>query len=163
VRTAATACFASPLVATLLAVRIAAGVGVPVDSGAGPSTCTTASAFAALARLPAGLVVGDIDLGPFVLLYTKSTAESAPYHRLGPGILNAHAVMAAAPDVAKARVAAGGYAYVVHCAKAAGGKGDGLAARLSRGKVPDWLAPVSDVGGLQVYRVRWAKVEGLRS
>jgi hypothetical protein len=166
VRTAATACIASPLVATLIAVRIAVGVaGQPASASVQPSSCITAPAFAALAKLPPGLVVGDLDLGPFVLLYTRDAVESAPYHRLGPGILAGQAVMNAHPGEARALVARGGYAYVVHCvrAKAKPPTGAGLAARLSRGEVPDWLAPVSDTGGLQVYRVRWAKLVGLRT
>lgn len=168
VRTAAAACVFSPVAVTYLAMHVAAGTLGTSSSAVGqPLACTAKSSFAALAAEPPGTVVGDIDLGPFILLYTHDSAESAPYHRLGPGILAAHAVMAARPGAARKLVSRGGYAYVAHCASPAGrdkdGQGDSLAASLARGEAPDWLAPVSDAGSLRIYRVRWAKLVGLRS
>jgi hypothetical protein len=166
VRTTVTACAVSPLAATYLAMQLAGLIeSPPQNDPGGLMACSAKSSFAALAALPQGTVVGDIDLGPFILLYTHDAAESAPYHRLGPGILAAWAVMTAPPGEARELVARGRYAYVAHCGSAPSGKpagGEELAARLDRGEVPDWLAPVSDAGGLHVYRVRWAKLVGLR-
>jgi hypothetical protein len=161
IRTTAAACLASPLMVTALAVRIATGVLAPppnADAGGmgGASTCTEASSFRALAAAPRGLVGGDIDLGPFVLLYTGDSVVAAPYHRAGLGILAAHALMTAPPEAARALAWQAGLAYVAHCAPATPAKLPAhptLADALSAGAPPGWLVPLSDEGSLEVYHV----------
>jgi hypothetical protein len=162
VRTTAAACLASPLVITALAVRLAAGVVAPPPKEptgmGGASSCTAAHSFATLAAEPRGLVGGDVDLGPFILLYTGDSVLAAPYHRAGPGILDAEALMTAAPDKARDLAVQWGLDYVAHCAAgesaaAATKPPKTLVATLVAGDIPGWLQPLSDDGRLMVYRV----------
>ncbi|HVV95252.1 MAG TPA: hypothetical protein VHD15_17705 [Hyphomicrobiales bacterium] len=159
IRATATACLASPLVVTALAVRLVAGLAAPPPPAhgiGGTSTCTAAPAFAGLDAAAPGLVGGDIDLGPFILLYTGDSVLGAPYHRDSTGIREAHALMAATPDRARTLAGEWGLAYLAHCAPAgpAGTPKDAsLAAALDAGTTPPWLTPLSDEGHLQVYRV----------
>lgn len=50
------------------------------------SSCTTKTDIAALSRLPAGLIISDIDLGPFIAAATRHRAYAGPYHRIHTSI-----------------------------------------------------------------------------
>ncbi|WP_174300126.1 hypothetical protein [Caulobacter sp. S45] len=110
---------------------------------------------------PAGTVLGEVDLGPFVLANTDHSALAGPYHRMSWGILRAHAILKAPADGASADLARqAGVAYVVECRMHAG-HGDradmaktSLQKRLDAGQPPGWLQPLSvRTDPLQVYRV----------
>lgn len=124
-------------------------------------TCTVASAYAVLAELPPGIVLNEIDLGPYILAATPHAAMAGPYHRADWGILAADAAFADPPGRDEAAVRALHAAYVVDCRanawyprrKEIGPQS--LQVRLDHGQTPAWLEPLSrpdDV--LQVYRVR---------
>jgi hypothetical protein len=123
--------------------------------------CVERAAFGPLAKLPPGLVLSEIDLGPYVLVDTPHSAVQAPYHRMGHGILAANDALSARPGADETRVRALGVTYVLNCPARAqqlnhGGLGpDSLQVRLDRKAIPAWLEPLSDPKApLQIYRVR---------
>ncbi len=110
---------------------------------------------------PAGTVLGEVDLGPFILANTDHSALAAPYHRMSWGILRAHAILKSPADGASADLARqAGIAYVAECRMHAnhGDRADmaktALQKRLDAGQPPSWLQPLSvKTDPLQVYRV----------
>ena len=124
--------------------------------------CFDTDAFDALGHAaPAGVVLSEVDLGPFVLANTDHSALAGPYHRMSWGILRAHAILKAPADGASADLARrAGIGYVVECRMHAG-HGDradmaktALQKRLDAGQPPSWLQPLSvKTDPLQVYRV----------
>jgi hypothetical protein len=126
---------------------------------AGPADrCYDTVAYRQLARLPAGLVLAEPNLGPFVLANSRHAAMSAPYHRMTWGILAAHDALIAPPPEAEERVRALGGAYILDCpAHKLPAPGGGLGADLRRGSPPAWLEPLaSPRAPLQIYRVKEA-------
>ena len=132
----------------------------PVD------TCFDDESFDPLADAkPAGIVLGEVDAGPFVLANTDDSALAAPYHRMSWGILRAHAILKApatggglAGSEALARQA--GIAYVLECRmhQHHGDRDDmartALQRQLDAGVSPPWLQPLTWKGApLQIYRV----------
>jgi hypothetical protein len=123
--------------------------------------CYDASAYGRLAALPSGLVLSEIDLGPFILARTPHAILSAPYHRMSWGILAAQDALSANPDAAQVKARALHVAYVAACPAHAGlydhlnaPKGS-LLRRLDQGAAPAWLEPLSAPGEpLRLYRVR---------
>jgi hypothetical protein len=110
---------------------------------------------------PPGIVLSEVDLGPYVLANTDHSALAAPYHRMGWGILRAHAILKAPADGAAADLARkAGVAYVLEC-RMHGAHGDradmartALQKVLDAGQPPSWLQPLSAPGEpLQAYRV----------
>jgi hypothetical protein len=69
-----------------------------------------------LAALPPGLIVADIDLGPYIVALSPHRVVAAPYHRLDKAILANHAILQGRPDQALPRLRALGVSYVVLCA-----------------------------------------------
>jgi len=110
---------------------------------------------------PPGLVLSEIDLGPFILAHTANSALAAPYHRMSWGILKAHAIFSAPADGgAQAMARQAGVAYVLECRFHArhgdrnGMTKDSLQKRLDAGAPPAWLQPLSPTDApLQAYRV----------
>jgi hypothetical protein len=151
---------ASPTWPALAAVATGSVETTPANGAAGPVSCEAPAAFARLARLPAGLALGEIDLGPYILATTPHSVVAAPYHRMAWGILAGDAALAARPDTAEARVRRLGVNYVLDCFAHAKSQRrmampvDSLQRRLDRGDPPLWLEPLSAPGEpLRVYRV----------
>jgi len=121
--------------------------------------CYDIAPYRPLAALPPGVVLAEIDLGPFILSETRDSVLAAPYHRMSWGILAAHDALGAAPADAEAKVRALNVAYLVECPTNALRVGPAsFEAGLRRGVVPAWLQPVSAPGQvLQIYRVLPAK------
>src|SRR4029077_5951377 len=114
----ATALLLTPLAISTGAITVALANGfADADSFARPAsrTCFATESYAALARLPAGLVVTDISYGPFLLALTPHSAMAAPYHRLGAGSVAASRAMAAPPDEARGILQDAKAAYVMVC------------------------------------------------
>jgi hypothetical protein len=132
------------------------------DSVARPASrhCFRTASYAALARLPAGLVVTDISYGSFVLAPTPHSAMTAPYHRLSRGIVIAHGSLAAPPDEARRILTDAKVSYVMVCGSRPldglpePARSRSLWGRLQAGAIPDWLAPVPGTLPFAVYRVR---------
>jgi hypothetical protein len=129
------------------------------NQAASDEPCYDVAAYRPLAALPPGLVLGEIDLGSFILAETRDSVLAAPYHRMSWGILAAHDALGAAPADAEARVRALNVAYIVECSGNPLRVGpDSFEAGLRKGAVPAWLQPASAPGQvLQIYQVLPAK------
>ncbi|MDB5426481.1 MAG: hypothetical protein JWR43_456 [Phenylobacterium sp.] len=132
----------------------------PYPKAAG-AACKTRKAYAPLAAQPVGLVLGEIDLGPDALVTTSHAVLSAPYHRMGWGILAAHEILAAAPGADEAAARRLHVDYVINCPAHANVithadlRPISLQRRLDRGQVPAWLRPLAPAAApLQIYAVR---------
>jgi len=153
----------TPAAVSAFALVLAQATGLKEDPPAATGkNCQAAADYAALAALPPGLVLADIDLGPMVLLKTPHAVLAAPYHRLAGGIVRAHGMLTAAPDAARPAIAQAGIGYIVLCGNGrpagpdAAARPDNLRSRLAAGEAPDWLArvPLPEGTGLMVYRAR---------
>src|SRR5262249_22626064 len=117
----------------------AAGLDKYENTGSpGREACFETANYAALARLPAGLVAGDIDFGPFLLALTPHRIVAAPYHRLSVGILAAHEIFASPPESAHRVLTGLGVTYVVMCG----------------------ARPPGDLAGPQLEASLWAQLHG---
>ena len=153
----------TPMVVSAGAITIAHATGFnDADSFARPASrhCFASASYAALARLPAGLVAADVSFGPFLLALTLHSVMSAPYHRLGNGIVVAHQALASPPDAARGILAGAKVNYVMLCGPrppdglAEPARGQSLWGRLHAGAIPAWLEAVPGTEPFAVYRVR---------
>jgi len=130
--------------------------------GPGDHCFDTASYRGLAALTPPGLVLSEIDLGPFILAHTQDSVLAAPYHRMNWGLKAARRALAAdagAPAEAQARAL--GVRYVVECrahqahSDRVGMSAASLQKRLDSGAPPPaWLEPMSpSKDALQVFRV----------
>ncbi len=133
--------------------------------------CSATRLVSALAPLEPGLVLGDINIGPYVAALTPHRVVMAPYHRLDRGIIDGHRALAASPDAAEALLRRLGVTYVLACrptdpmptevSRSDGATVDAsarpnLADALRAGRPPAYLAPVAvpDAAPLHVWRLR---------
>ncbi|MBP1183090.1 hypothetical protein [Methylobacterium sp. PvR107] len=143
--------------------RIAAAPGTQPAIAGTWTTCTEPTALAALGRLPTGLVLSEIDLGPAILLRTGHSIVAAPYHRNLVGLRAAIEAFEGSQAVVREVARDRGADYLVLCTLALepGGpdKPQPFATGLARGSqaIPDWLEPVGGMPGgspLRVWRIR---------
>jgi hypothetical protein len=115
-----------------------------------------------LAALPAGLIAGDLDLGPYIVAFSPHRVVAAPYHRLETGIIANYAILRGTPEAAEGHLRALGATYVVLCAdrrdgaRQAARPSDGpLRARLLGGGRVPFLQEVPMTGetAIRVWRV----------
>jgi hypothetical protein len=118
--------------------------------------CFDMKAYSALAALPPGVVLGEIDLGPFILAHTSDSVLAAPYHRMSWGIWKAYEALGGPSSMAQQRLTALNVSYVADCRLSPlrvnpnGFEGD-----LRRGRIPAWIELVSKPNEIiQIYRVR---------
>jgi hypothetical protein len=132
---------------------LAQAQAAPSAAEMGRDPCLEAKAYAGLARLPAGVVLAPIDLGPFVLAHTPSAVLSAPYHRMAWGILAARDALDTSATAAEGKVRALNVRYVVDCpTDQSGPRLGGLGDDLRHGRTPSWLTPLPNGGGaLRLY------------
>jgi hypothetical protein len=90
--------------------------GSPAVHAVEVDPCYRSSSTGALAALPPGLVVADIDVGPFVVATTGHRVVAAPYHRLDKGILATHAILEGPAGEARQRMRQLGVDLVALCA-----------------------------------------------
>jgi hypothetical protein len=167
-RLAMLALLLSPTVEASLALGVLrfappAAAAVKGARAAAPDHCFDQASYATLAALPPGRVLAEPDLGPFVIAYTQHSAISAPYHRMGAGLLAGHAAFAAPASSAgslgaQAKVTALGVGYVLACPAHFGRLAmpkDSLQSALEVHRPPPWLERLSPPrADLLVYRVR---------
>ena len=139
--------------------------GAVKKTSAGDPCFATAPYRAINAAGPAALVLSEVDLGAFIIANTDHSALSGPYHRMGWGILKAHAILKApadgtAPGSAYALARDAGVAYVLECPAhhKHGDRDDmgklALQKQLDAGHAPAWLQATTPNGAaLQFYRV----------
>jgi len=122
-------------------------------------SCFETENYAALAALPPGLMVADVDYGPFLLALTPHSVVAAPYHRAFGGIRTIHRLFTASPDDAHAMLMKLGATYLAICApRRPPGLSDTQAeasfyGHLKSGEVPNWLEPLNAASAFAVYRV----------
>jgi hypothetical protein len=162
----AVALLITPTVVTIGAMKIASAAGIAGNVGITSSqreACLRKDNYAALAQLPAGLVVAnELEWGPFVLAWTPHSVLAAPYHRLSTGIVAAHRIFARPPEEAHAILRTIRATYIVTCGPiGASGlstdeEGASLGGRLQAGDVPAWLErlPETEGAAIAAYRVR---------
>jgi hypothetical protein len=102
------------------------------------------------------VVLGEIDLGPFILAHTSDSVLAAPYHRMSWGIWKAYEALGGPSSMAQQRLTALNVSYVADCRLSPlrvnpnGFEGD-----LRRGRIPAWIELVSKPNEIiQIYRVR---------
>jgi hypothetical protein len=103
--------------------RTAEHSSTPVEAADPRRPCFRSANVRGLATLPAGLVAGDIDLGPYIVALSPHRVVAAPYHRLEQGILANYAIMEGTPEQALRTIEALGVNYVALCAEPPGDKG----------------------------------------
>jgi hypothetical protein len=145
----------------LLAVSLLSPFATRAADAEAKAKCLETQVYAAMARLPAGLVLAETNLGPFALALTPHQIVAAPYHRIGPQILEVQNFLASADlAAAHARAKALGVSYIAICRTGsipkALGDSPGLYKALVDGPLPTWLAPAAVESGnpVEVYAVR---------
>jgi len=151
---------------TLMTLAAGALAVIGVHGAANPpkrTACSDTATISALANLPPGLVLADLDLGPYVVALTPHRVVMAPYHRLDHSIVTGLRLLGERPETAEAELRRLGVTYVIACAaseKSPGGQTasparEGLQNAVASGKVPDYLVrvPLPEVPALRVYRV----------
>jgi hypothetical protein len=144
----------------LAAAGLVSLLGGPVgqaDTNLAANECLATASIKPLAKLEKGLVVTDVDLGPYIVALTNLDVLSAPYHRMDKSILLGERIRAAKPDIARAELGRIGARYVAACSKMpVRSDKDSLAAALTHGEAPAWLEPVALDGPtpVRVWRVK---------
>ena len=157
----------TPTTVTFGAITLASAAGSTEGLDINPperQACVRADNYAALARLPVGLMVmNELEWGPYLLAFTPHSVLAAPYHiRLDAAILTANAAFSLPPVLARQVLADAGVDYVVTCGTQgpvgipAGQTAGSLWDRLKAGEVPDWLKPMPGLDGhpFAVYRLQ---------
>jgi hypothetical protein len=140
----------------------AARLATTAESRLNETACFKSDNYAALSRLPPGLVAAEIDLGPFLLALTPHSVLAGPYHPIASGIIATHQVFAAPPDEARRLLDHWQAAYLVTCGSrppynlTRAEREASLWQRLQSGPLPDWLEPVADSRGqpLPAFRIK---------
>jgi hypothetical protein len=125
--------------------------------------CLSTPAIVSLAKLPAGLVAGRLELGPYIVALTPHSVLSAPYHRIDAAIVEGYGILAAKPVEAEARLRKIGATYLADCvAPIAPGKtpeldkrGDreSLLGKLTFGEAVPFLSEIPNVSPVPALRV----------
>lgn len=124
--------------------------------------CGKAADFSQLAAMPATTVLASSNLGSAVLLFTGHRALAGPYHRNVGGNLAMLDAFMGTPDTARAIVEREHVGLVAICRgnseelALAGEAPTGLAGRLLKRDVPDWLELDGATADkpVEIYRVR---------
>ncbi len=111
--------------------------------------CPTFPALRPIAQLPKATILTFVDLGPRLIVATHHSAIAGPYHRNGQAILDVHHAFRGSFDQAHAIARRHRATLVLICPNMsestiyASQTPNGFYARLARGDVPGWLAPVA--------------------
>ncbi len=154
----------TPTAVSLGAMEAAAAAGIHGTLGADApqrEACIRRDSYAALARLPPGLVVpNELEWGSFILAWTPHSALAGPYHRMGRDILAWHGIFAGSPATGRRILDAVGADYIAVCGAPDLGPAEAptgsLLSRLQAGDVPDWLEPLPEFRDqpFVVYHIR---------
>jgi hypothetical protein len=123
--------------------------------------CESALSVRALAELPEGTFVAPFDMGPMILAQTPHNVLASSHHRNERAMHDHIQIFRSAPDAAHRLMKQRGITYLAVCTQEAElgfyEKKDpgGLWAQIKKANVPDWLAPLPDMGeGIKVWQVR---------
>lgn len=110
--------------------------------------CKRAAAYVPLARLPRGLVLTHVDLGPRLIVLTGHDALAGPYHRNGEAIVAVMTAFEGGDDNALETVRRREIDYVMICPGLgemrlyARAGPESFAGHLRDGAAPGWLEPI---------------------
>jgi hypothetical protein len=118
--------------------------------------CTAKSDIAMLSKLPPGLVVSDIDLGPYIALSTHHRAYAGPYHRIHTSLRDLLELLSSPVAEAGPKLAKMNADYLVLCAAAnpSSGKQHNFSRHMRNGGTFAGLEPLS-IGNTQGPLVVW--------
>jgi len=135
----------------------------PADDLAETPACLSEETLAALADVPPGMILADVNVGTFLMEDTPHSVMNANYHRDTAGIAASLQAFGLPPEKVLALLAENGVDYVLMCPNAPENRTftrlrpEGFLARLSAGEVPGWLQPVGappeDPESGRLYRV----------
>ncbi|MGZ8997217.1 MAG: AcrB/AcrD/AcrF family protein [Allosphingosinicella sp.] len=117
--------------------------------GKANGSCPTLAALRPIALQPRGYVLTFVDLGPRLINVTHHDAVAGPYHRNDEDIADVSLTFRGTADHAKAMIDRRGIDYVLICPGLsestiyASQAKDGFYVQLARGRVPQWLTPIS--------------------
>ena len=126
-------------------------------------SCSPSGQLTGLARLPRGLIMSQLDFGPFILLRTTHMVLATGHHRAAPAMHDTIAAFLAKPADARSIIAARHVDYVLICPDQNETRmyqyraPAGLAAQLLAGQRLDWLEPVDlgpEGGNMKLWRVK---------
>ena len=129
------------------------------EQGKKADSCLLEASLTPLRALPEGLVLAQIDLGPFVLLHTRHSVIAGPYHRNNHGNRLMFDILMAAPEAARETLRAAGVRYIVLCDAPKEGEfinqraPQGLSAAIAHETPLDWLRPLKLETPLRVFEV----------
>ena len=135
----------------------------PADGLAETPACLSEETLAALAEVPPGMVLADVNVGTFLMEDTSHSVMNANYHRDTAGIAASLQAFGLPPQDVPALLADNQVDYVLMCPNAPENRTftrlrpEGFLARLSAGEVPAWLQPVGpppqEADSGRLYRV----------
>lgn len=160
-RVAAFALLGQSTLAALLGVALAGlpKSAAPADAPA-RTACSDTATISALRDLPPGLILADLNIGPYIAALTDHRVATAPYHRLGSSIVTGQRALNGPPMSAEPAIRTLGATYVVACAAplSSGPSAAPLAFEdaLSAGVPPAYLEPIilEATTKLRVYRLK---------
>jgi hypothetical protein len=157
----------SLLVAPLLLLMGTSKMVVEGNTRSATEACMETPSIRPLAKLPAGFVVANTDLGPFIVALTPHSVLAAPYHRIDGAIIETDRIFKALPDEAEARLRRLNASYVVECfatvadgkqpVLSAGERRESLLGHLTLGVTVPFLEEIvgaSPAKNLRVWRVK---------
>jgi hypothetical protein len=159
------AAFGSPPAISLMILSAVSAFAEPSETGkpkptaqwaVDTSACFRPELYRAVAKLPTGVVMGPLEVGPSVLAHTSHSVIAAPYHRADRAIRFNEEVMNAPSAVARARLVERGVDYVVTCAEfPTYAQKDSFFNALLADNAGPWLEPIAMPEGniLKVWRV----------
>ena len=125
--------------------------------------CSQPGSLTALARLPQGTIMTQLDFGPFILLRTPHRVVSSGHHRAAPAMHDSLTAFLASPDSARTLLQRRHVDYVLICPDLVethmyqDRAPAGLAALLLAGRDIEWLEPMDlgpDGGVMRLWRVK---------
>lgn len=141
--------------------NVEAGVKNKLSSSV--SSCMTKTDIAALSKLPSGLVISDIDLGPFIAVSTRHRVYAGPYHRIHTSIRDLLELQTAPLVEARKHLARMNADYLVLCAvspvtaaQQPAGRAENFSTHMRQGGRFKGLEPVSigkTQGPLKVWKI----------
>lgn len=122
------------------------GISEAKATAAMSDQCNDLAQMAALDSVPAGIVFNPINLGPTILLASRHSITSAPYHRSADAFVNGTLAFEGDEAGLRAAVQQTRADYVVLCGGDVYGSADSIGSALAKGEQRLWLTRVPLAG-----------------
>lgn len=122
-----------------------------------PADCGQPPALSGLASLPPSTILAPLDMAPALLYASPHRVVASAHHRGNAAMADTIRAFLGSGDEAVRIAKDRGFRYLAFCPsmneveRYAKRAPDGLAGRLTRGEVPDWLRPVPLPGPVELY------------